>query len=123
MKRTETYNSDSAWGEKIEINLADKSNLQTILTSRSLRPFSKVTVEVICVGATGTSGSIKLKESMNTSGTPSYVLPTSPAVATGVTSNNISSYETLGAEFLVLDMEGVTFGAVGTMIIKILAKR
>ena len=122
MKRNINYNSDSAWVEKIEIDLADKGTLQKYITTQSVAPFSKVTVTAMTNGAVGTSGNITIEQSPFASGKPSNSLHNPFHVSLGADVNNFG-HGTFEQEFVTLDLSAVTLGSVGSLTLIVHCKR
>lgn len=99
----------------------DEMSPSGILVGPSMLEFSKIAVEVVCVEATGASGSVTVYES-NVKGTLDNAYTTAVTVATGVNVSNIGKYMDFLSEFVVLDLSSLTLGTSGTMTIRIIAK-
>lgn len=105
---------------EISYNLAtEKPN--KVLISPAFLFYKTCSVEVQCIGCTGTSGDVTLFETNNQQGSTTGSYTTGVTVALGVDSQNYSKVLNMAARHLALEFPS-TLGILGKLIIRIVGK-
>lgn len=104
----------------IEFDLAVQKPQRFVISPKLLQ-FSRISVETICIGATGTAGTLTIHETNSATGSSALNYTTGTTVALGVNSNSYNKITDIASSYIAIEFPA-TVGAVGKIKLIITGK-
>lgn len=98
-----------------------KEKPRKYLVSPSLLMYSKISVEIVCVGCVGTSGIATIHETNVKNGQSTQIYTTAVTVALGVTTDAYEKVLNMMTSHIAIEFP-VTIGVIGNMTVRIVGK-
>lgn len=102
-------------------NLAEEKPRKFLISPNFLR-YTNISVEIVCEGATATSGNVTIHETNNSQGGNNGNYTTASVVALGVNSETYTKVNDILSRYIALEFPG-TVGVVGKITVRIVGKQ
>lgn len=107
---------------EVSFNLADNDRPRKLLVSPNFTMYKNVSVEIICEGATATSGLVTIHETNNNQGGTAGNYTTSSTVTLGANTANYTKVNDILSRYVALEFPA-TVGVDGKITVRLVAKQ